>query len=289
MQHVPTGSILLIVLLDIAVVCGLSAIFGAGIARAAGSRPWLGVLVGLLLPVVGPLAWLLVGVVRDHRLLATERNTDRCAATWVPFGLVIAGALAFVVATPLAWGSVRGGYDGYSLATDASPADSVVGAAATVGSAVLLAVVAYVLVISTARRRLAVPLGFVAGTWLLVTLDSLVVIFALDGFAEDVSGVSRGQASVEAAPAGGLWTCLLAAVLTLAAALVLMIELRGTRPPTTNVSQRTSGAPPPSWIDATGWQPRLPEPSAAPPSEAGGGWGTPASQWGDDDRGRTSW
>jgi hypothetical protein len=255
-EHIPVGTVLQLVVIDLFLVEALSAIFGVVVARAGGASPWLGLVVGLLLPVVGPLVWSLVVISRNPSLLAVERldrgGPGRVAAS----SLLGLAAILLLVSTTQPWAHVAGSYEDYEMASFASPADTGVGMLATVGTAVLLIAGTALLLLFTARRRVAMLTGFIAGGWLLATLDGLIVISAVDDVARTAEGVSGGRVAVEAGPAAALWLCLAAAVLTLAGTVVAL----SLGDPVTD---------------------ELPQAVAPPAASSSGGWGdSSGSDWG---------
>jgi hypothetical protein len=213
---------MLLIVVDLVLVLTMSAIFGVVVAKAGGASPWLGLVVGLVLPVVGPLVWSVVVISRDRSLLAVARVERSGAARVAAASLLAVAVLLLLVATTQPWAQVSGSYEEYEMASLASPADTGVGMFATVGTAVLLVTGTGLLLLFTARRRVAMVTGFIAGGWLLATLDGLIVIQAVDGVARTAEEASGGRVVAEAAPGAALWLCLAAAVLTLAGTVVAL-------------------------------------------------------------------
>lgn len=295
MDKVPTGSILLLVLVDVALVETMSAVFGAAVARAAGKAWWLGALVGLIAPVVGPLVWAVVAFAREPGLARVARRSERPRVTWAGAAACGLAAALFLVSTPLNWGEISGNVQSYALATDASPADTGVGLIATVGSAIALVAALAATLFSTSRVRTGMVAGFVAGAWLLITLDGLIVFSALGGLSDAADGLSGGRAAVVANPSAGLWVSLVAALVALLGSM-LVLHLRdpvvlpmGTAPTTGRVAgppavtgwSAPPAAPPlptSSWGDASGWGAA---PGVADPPSTGTphqGWGTTSDE-----------
>jgi hypothetical protein len=226
MNDLPTGTILFLILLDLVLAVGLSVLLGVVVAGVAGQSRVAGVLVGALVPIVGPLIWFAVAASRDSSLTRIQRVRSRGPALRIAAALLLAGAALFLACSPFAWGEVSGAYHQYALASDSSAADTWLGLFATVGTTVVVAAGAALAWTLSAWRRVGIVLILVGAGWTAIGVDSLLVFRALDGIAETVSGASGGNARVSASAGTGLWLALAAGVLTLAGAVRLTLLRR---------------------------------------------------------------
>src|SRR4051794_21358728 len=96
MEHLPIRSVVMIVVIDVVLMFALSGACGVMVARGAGRPAWRGVLLGVLLPVVGPFVWALVVVSRRRQLLAVRRVPVGWRCGGAASVLVLAGALYLV-------------------------------------------------------------------------------------------------------------------------------------------------------------------------------------------------
>lgn len=268
MNDLPTGTILFLILLDLVLAVGLSVLLGVVVAGAAGQSRVVGVLVGALVPIVGPMIWFAVAAWRDPSLAAVQRVRFRGPALRVAAALLLVGAALFLACSPFAWGEVSGAYHQYALASDASAADTWLGLFATVGTTLVVGAGAAVAWTLTAWRRVGIVLILVGAAWTAVGVDSLLVFRALDGIAETVNGASGGNARVSASAGTGLWLALAAGVLTLAGAVRLTLLRRQETAGPVPLTTTTTAAP----SAASGWD----LPSASAP------WPGPGTNDGDD-------
>jgi hypothetical protein len=247
-MNLPIGTVVLLLLIDVVATVGLSVVLGVLVARAAGKTRSIGTVLGLFLPLVGPLVWAGVVVARDPTLLGVQRVRERTPALLVAAGLLAMGAALFVICTPLGWGQITGGYHKYWLAQDASPADSWLGMFATFGTAAVLAAALVAAVLVTAWHRIAILVLLVGASWTAIAVNSLLSFRAVDGLTETVSGVTGGNATVSASAGPANWLVLLAGLLTIAGALRLALLPRDLRfqprPVAAPVTVPTAPAPP---------------------------------------------
>lgn len=223
MDHVPVGSVLLLFVTDLMIIESLSLFLGLVVASAGGASTWKGALLGLLVPVVGPLVWAVVLVGRRPPLMSASRLRSRGFGVYGAAALLAFAAVLLLTAAVMPWGEVVGEYDDYLLAGDAAPVDSALGFLLTVGSALLLAVEAVVALIFAAWGRLALLTAVLGAGWLLVTVDGLIVFSALSELSETVEGLSGGSARAQIGARGGLWLALVASVFALTATVVLAV------------------------------------------------------------------
>lgn len=223
MDSIPVGSVLLLLFVDFAIVELLSVFIGVLVARAAARPLWIGIVIGVLVPVVGPLIWMCVVVAQDTSLARASRNEERGAGLYVAAGLLGVSALLFLVAIAVPWGSMDGSIKGYSLFAESSAADTGIGLVAVVGTAAVLAGGIAAILLSTCRSRVAVLASMVGAAWLIVTVDALITFSAVDDLSRTVDGLSGGQAAAGAAAGGGLYASLVAAILAIAGAFVIAV------------------------------------------------------------------
>lgn len=215
MSDFPTGTVSIIILLNLVATFAISVLLGVVVARAAQRRILVGVLVGGLVPVAGPLTWMLIEALRAPTLISVRRLGSRTPGLLTSAGLLICGGVVYVLCTPYSWGEVHGSYHEYALAADQSAADTGVGMLATLGTALLLLAGAATAMVYSAWRRIAVVMILAGASWLALSINSLLVFNALDGLSETVSGASGGSAEVTASPGTGLWLVMLAGALAL--------------------------------------------------------------------------
>jgi hypothetical protein len=223
MDHIPVGAVLLLTLVDLAILEMLSVFLGLVVARATGSPLWKGMLLGVLVPFVGPLIWAAVSVARDKSIVAVRGGRRRSAKAYGAAGALAIAALLFLIATPRAWGEVAGGYEKYAFVGDAAAMDSLVGIIATVGTSFVLLVGLVALLQSSAQGRVAILVAVVGAGWLLVTVDGLITFSAVNDLSQTVHGLTGGRAAAEVAPRGGLWITLAGSLFALAVAPWLIV------------------------------------------------------------------
>lgn len=221
MDFIPFRAILLVFTVDGLIIGVLSVFLALVIAKAVGSSPWLLVLVGLLLPVIGPLVWALVAVARDSSVASVQRVQSRRLGLFAASGALGVAAVLFLVAAALPWGEVAGAYDKYVLVGDAAASDSGVGLVSMVGTALVLAAALVVVLRFSAWRRVAVVAAVVGAGWLLLTVNGVIVFSAVNDVTDAVAGLSGGRAGAGVAPRGGLWLTMAASFFAIAAAVVL--------------------------------------------------------------------
>jgi hypothetical protein len=246
MSIFPTGTVLFMVFLDIVATLTISMLLGVVVARAAGRGTLVGVLVGGLVPIAGPLVWMLVEGLRAPALVSVARVGTRTPGLLTAVGLLLAAGVLYVICTPFGWGEVHGGYHKYVLATDQSAADTWLGMFATLGTALLVFAGAGIVVVVTAWRRVAVIAILAGASWLALSVNGLVVFRALDGLSQTVSGASGGNAEVSANPGTGLWLIMVAGALTVAGGVRLAFlepARRRTAPPPEQTSPQPAQAP----------------------------------------------
>lgn len=259
MNDLPTGTILVLVLLDLMLAVGVSVLLGVVVARTADRSRVVGVLVGVLMPIVGPLIWFAVTAWRARSLAAVQRVRFRVPALRVAVALLLVGAALFLACSPFAWGEVSGAYHEYTLASEASAADTWLGLSAIVGTTLVVGAGAALAWTLTAWRRVGIVLILVGAAWTAVGVDSLLVFRALDGIADTVNGASGGNARVSASAGTGLWLALAAGVLTLAGAARLTLLRR--QEVAAPIALTTTAAP----SGASGWDlPSAPAPWPGP-------------------------
>jgi hypothetical protein len=244
-HSVPTGSVLLIVVVDVAIIAMLSMFIGILVARAAGAPIALGIGLGLVVPLVGPLVWMVIAIFKDTSLAGASRIQSRGADLYCGTGLLALSAVLFLVAVPLPWGSVDGYIREYSLVGESSAADTGVGLFVMVGTAALLIGVSGAVLLFTTRRRAAIVASVVGAAWLLTTVDGLIMFSAVNDLSRTVGGLSGGRAAAAVAPGGGLYVSLVASVAAVAGGSVLGLLRRDPHSSTATPAQlaRTAGLP----------------------------------------------
>lgn len=221
MHSLPVGSVLLIVVVDLAIVELLSVFIGVLVARAANKPVFVGLLLGVFVPIFGPLIWMGIEVTKDTSVAGLSRAQARGTGLYAAVGLLGVAALLFLVAIPIPWGSMDGSIQNYSLVGESSAADTGVGLFAMVGTSAVLVAGLVAVLLFTVRRRVAIVAAMLGAAWLIIAVDGLVLISAVDQLSRTVDGLSAGVAAAGAAPGVGLYVSLLAAIAAIAGASVL--------------------------------------------------------------------
>src|SRR4051794_3496581 len=217
MDHVPVGSLLTLVLVDVVVVLLLSVVCGVAVARGAERTATRGVATGLLAPIVGPYVWGIAATWRRHELASIRRLAPRPTVAYATTACLVVAAGAFLVGMVAPLGHVGVGYEKYAFATNATAADTVVGLIGSVSTALVALLSAAVTIVWTPWHRVSVALVTVASTWSLFCIDAVIVIHALGDVSDNVEGVSGGRADAAASIGAGLWCALLGSCLLVAA------------------------------------------------------------------------
>lgn len=264
MDHIPLGAILLLLVVDLLVVELMSVASGVIVARGAGAPLGKGALIGLL-PVVGPLVWGISVLSRDPSNAGVLRVRQRGPVLYAATGGLLVAALLFLVGMAAPWVDVSGSHDRLALATKASAADTGVGLAASLLSAVVLVASVAIVLLWSPWRRTSFLLTALGSVWLLIAVDVLILVNALEEIISTVDGASASRSIAEASPGLGLWLALVAAIFVLAGALTLGFLPRGHDVPL-RVALLGAAAPPaashlPDWG-------AFPDPSAGPPRPA---------------------
>src|SRR4051812_16489563 len=97
MDHVPVGSLLTIVVVDVILMLLLSVFCGLAVARGAGRSAVRGVAIGLLLPIVGPYVWGIAATGRRPELARIRRLAPRPTLTYAAAGCLSVAAAVLLV------------------------------------------------------------------------------------------------------------------------------------------------------------------------------------------------
>jgi len=223
MHSLPWDSIVLLFLVDTVIAVGVSAFAGCLLAFAIDRPIRVGLLIGAALPFLGPLAW----AVRAGRAGSFGNRPDATLdgrLRWV-LGVALAiPGLAYLIAVGLPWAGMEGNVKGYAAFREASPADTVVGAAVLGLCAVALFGCAINLIWASRWWTSALAVA-VSGLWLALTVDTLIVFSAANRLAANVEGLSGGVAEAHVSAGSGTWTVLAASAVCLAAGLVLGVSV----------------------------------------------------------------
>jgi hypothetical protein len=276
-DHIPFGTIVLMVLIDVVVVLGLSAASGLMVSRGAGTAAWKGALVGVLVPIAGPVIHGVVAMTTDRGTAAVRRLAERSAVAYAGAAALTLSAVCLLVGMVISWGQVEGGYEDYALATNAAAADTGFGLVASVATAGTLVAGAAVVLGWTAWRRVAIVAIALGSAWLLLAVDAAMVFNAIGRVTEGVDGISGGRANAVAEPGGGLWLALTAGLLAVGAGLALgfarpATDSRTPVAPTIPEPQPATVTHDQDWGSDWSSVPGGPEPDAADPSWD---WGSP--------------
>jgi hypothetical protein len=223
MPSLSWNSMVLLLLLDLSLAIGASVFVGCLIASATGRPLRTGILVGAVLPLVGPLVW----VVRAE-LAGSFGTRPRPVLVgglrWSLAVTLVLPAAAYIIAMGLPWMGVEGNIKGYAALGEASPLDSVVGAAALGVGAVVLAGCAVSLG-WVSRWGASALVVAVSGFWLAMTLDTLIAVAALNDLAVKLAGLAGGAGEAHVSTGSGTWTVLAASVVALAGGLILGVSV----------------------------------------------------------------
>lgn len=220
MDALPWENLLLMVTVDVAIVMTLSVFGGVVVGRAAGASMVKGGVVGLL-PFLGPFVWAVVLRTRVPDLLHVGVSSGRSTRQWVASGLLVVAAVLVACSTFQSWGSADAAMGDYRFGLSGSPADTVVGAIATLGTAVLLIAVALMALLWTAWGRGALIAASLAAFWALVVVDLWIVLTSATAIADTVADVSAGRAEANLTLGLAAWSMLIAILLSVAASLIL--------------------------------------------------------------------
>ena len=221
MDNAPVGALLGMFIAGLLIVEVLSVFFALVIARASGNKIWKGLLLGVLTPLIGPLVWAVVVVINEPAIGSISLARIRLRSTDIAMTMLGLSVALFLVSVALPWGVMALQYGGYQLLTDAAAADTKAGLIATVGSAVTLLVALGMVLLSTARRRLAFIIATVGAGWLFVTVNGLIAFSAVNVLSRAIEGLSGSRVAGGVAPEGGLWTTMLASIFAMASAILL--------------------------------------------------------------------
>lgn len=223
MPSIPWNSIFLLALVNFTLAIGVSVVVGCLIASAIGRPIRSGVLVGSVLPFLGPLVWAMragrAGSFGNRLGASIDRSLRRALA--VTFVLT---ALAYLIAMGLPWARVEGNLRDYAAFGDASPLDSVVGAVGLgLCAAVLIGCAAS---LGWATRWWASALVVTgSGLWLALSVSTLILFAAVNHLAANLGGLSKGVVEAHLTAGSGTWTVFGASVIALVAGLILGVSI----------------------------------------------------------------
>ena len=247
MGDLPWGHVLLILLLDVLVIELLS-LFIARVVSTDATRPVLVYGLAVMVPVIGPLVW------GAWWLPRRPMYAGRPRASRIALGLFALSALLFAAATFCAWLKASGDvHEDWALSLNASPADSLAGAVTTLGTTVVVAALIAGLWWLPWSGRIAAAGAAVGAAWLVVTLDTLVAVSAVDDLTSTGSNLAGGTVTAEVRPGLGLWLCITASVVIVAAGILTSMTAPAHAGAAFGPSPAIAGAPlPSSHVDSTG-------------------------------------
>lgn len=186
------------------------------VARASSRPRWWALLIGVLLPVLGPWLWGAVEYAALKRSGYSSRVGRGIRVTGTAVAWWLSGAV-FGLAVFFPWIHLEAAVDDYGGRLDPTPLDTTLGAIVLAATAATL-VLAGMLVGSAAPRRLAALLGATGALWFLTCVSSLMVYGSVDQVASDAFLWSGHEFEGEVHPGVGLWLTLAASVLVIGGA-----------------------------------------------------------------------
>ncbi|KRB75807.1 hypothetical protein ASE01_12150 [Nocardioides sp. Root190] len=239
------------------------------VARAAQRPMWVALVVGVLVPVIGPWAWAVIeyAKLKQHGYSGRGqafviRSTTAAVGWWIASVLLLT-ALFFP------WLHVQATVEAYGGKADPTPLDTTVGGLVLAATA-LVSLTAGVVTGSAFQRRLSLLMGAVMMTWFLVCLSSLVVYNSLDAAASNVLLWSGQEVAGEIRGGAGLWLTLLASVAGIVGA-----AAAGASKVSVDQARQAGVAPSPvvgrDFSTGCG-APPLPSPQPGPSRDSTGGW-----------------
>jgi len=189
-----------------------------------------------------------------------------------PAHLVSAGcavaALLMMAALPVTWGAIRGQVSRIPLlAVDARPADTVLGLGACVLSAIAYGFLAWRVFRGRHSRPVATAALFLAGVWLVVGVDVVLAVSAVN----DVAGLGHGRVEGRASVGLAVWLTILAAGLVIVGSIIIAGPIEGGRGTSPSPPSGLLGAPP-SPSSRTPGRPIEGQPPVTPPFSTGDEW-----------------
>lgn len=223
MNSIPWAAIVQLVMLPTLLAMGVSAFLGYLLAFASDRPMRIGLLIGALLPFVGPLAW-------GFRARRAGSFAGRAAPTldrrlrWALGVAMALSGLAFFIATDLPWAGWEGNVKGYAALGEATPLESGAGAV-VLGLCGLVLVGCAISFIWQSPWGVSALVVALSGLWLAMTIDTLILFSAANHLALSVARLSDGFAEGHVSAGSGIWTILGASAVAMAAGLVLGVSV----------------------------------------------------------------
>lgn len=189
-----------------------------------------------------------------------------------PAHLVSAGcavaALLMMAALPVTWGAIRGQVSRIPLlAVDARPADTLLGLGACVLSAIAYGFLAWRVFRGRLSRPAATAALFLAGVWLVVGVDVVLAVSAVN----DLAGLGHGRVAGRASVGLAVWLTILAAGLVIVGSIIIAGPIEGGRGTSPSPPSGLRGAPP-SQSSLTPGTAIEGQPPVTPPFSTGDEW-----------------
>ena len=220
MSDIPWTTLTVVVLLNLIVLVSASVVCGIAVARSADASTARGVLIGLLLPVIGPAVWSVVVLVDDPGRLRMKRGEGAPRVLLV--ALLAPALLAYAISWLLPWGSAEVTARGMSTQVDSSASGNPVSTAVVLATIAIVGLLLYGALSFVNRGRLVVVLASIGSLWLLVMVDVWMLSGAANGVAAMVSLIPDAEAEASVAAGPAVYAGMVGAVLTLAAAVALL-------------------------------------------------------------------
>ena len=222
MRDMSWGTFTLLFTVDALLVVVASAMIGWAVADATKSRRRYGLLVGVLLPVLGPVGWAVVATARNPGLAALRRGKDSPITRLILTGTVVPAVALMCWSWLIPWGSAEAQIRGADVALEQRGSDHLLSSVFVLGSVAATLVALVVASVWSGHRRSAIVLASVAAMWLLVTVDAWVLIGAADGLGAAVSFWSQSEIAASLVVGPAVFMGMGAGVLLLGAAVVLL-------------------------------------------------------------------
>lgn len=186
----------------------------------------------------------------------------------VSLGCAVA-ALLMMAALPVDWGAIRGQVSRIPLlALDARPADTLFGMGACVLSALAYGFLAWRVFRGKLSRPVATAALYVAGVWLVVGVDVVLVVSAVN----DLAGLGHGRVAGRASVGLAVWLAILAAGLVMVGSIIIAVPIEGERGASPSPPSALLGAPPPSRSSPSAGGAIDGQPLVPPPFSTGDDW-----------------
>jgi len=227
-MELPFGAFALLAILLLVAVWGWSIITALIIADAAGKHFGIGLAIGVLLPIIGPLVWGIVEYLHLRSIGYSSFRGSIRARLGLESILWWLASCGLLLAVFFPWTRVKAKVDGkYEGDLSFSPWDSVVGAFFMVLSAVVI-LIAGAVILRGGRRRLSILVSLIALPLLFVSIASSILYGEVSSSAASVAGWSGHTVDGDLIPGTSIWITLSASLCALAgSALAVFPGMRG--------------------------------------------------------------